>query len=397
MCNQGFQCFEAGRKQVEQDNFEQALPNLIRATELGFSSDSCNYYLSRSLFATGQYAASVRYALATLLENKNFTAVYDQLGMSLRNFWWSKEDIVFISCELDPLIEQYLTKYGENALIECVLHLEESKHFHAAWLIGRFAKNAKTVAPGSISLRHTEASARNIDQCRVMHLTTIKNYPEDIEAVNEYANFLADLGEDIEPERMHREIAKKRKWFEPSSLGLKFRYDWFSHNLELWNAIIIPHIASIHGVRILEIGCHEGTSTSWFLTQIVKPNSGRIDCIDIQFQANFHYNMVAVDAAGYLRTVEASSSTALADWDSERYDLIYIDSDHSQAQVEQDAKMTLKLLKPGGMMIFDDYGCNDFAGVKIAVDAFVTTHTDWVEPIYAGYQYFIIKRSTNTT
>ena len=57
---------------------------------------------------------------------------------------------------------------------------------------------------------------------------------------------------------------------------------------------------------------------------------------------------------------------------SKSYDLIFIDSYHTKEAVENDIKLTWRLLKPGGVMAFHDYGLKERGfGVTEAVDAFV--------------------------
>jgi predicted O-methyltransferase YrrM len=55
------------------------------------------------------------------------------------------------------------------------------------------------------------------------------------------------------------------------------------------------------------------------------------------------------------------------------FDLIFVDSFHAEEYVEQDIELTRRLLSPGGIMAFHDYGTNHFHngiqfGVTPAVD-----------------------------
>jgi len=59
----------------------------------------------------------------------------------------------------------------------------------------------------------------------------------------------------------------------------------------------------------------------------------------------------------------------------ERFDCIYIDADHRAAGVLEDAVLSWRLLKGGGIMILDDYGWNlyenPFKCPKRGIDAFL--------------------------
>lgn len=143
-------------------------------------------------------------------------------------------------------------------------------------------------------------------------------------------------------------------------------------------------------INILEIGSFEGLSACWMLDNY--PNS-TIDCVDV-FDMNFFksqcpriefeedYNkLFDKNTEGYGSRVRKIKSLS-ADFfkgvsDKEKiYDLIYIDGDHSPKQIIEDAVSCFRLLKVGGILIFDDYLKNQYAKFdhkrpKFAIDSFV--------------------------
>jgi SAM-dependent methyltransferase len=74
-------------------------------------------------------------------------------------------------------------------------------------------------------------------------------------------------------------------------------------------------------------------------------------------------------------------------------DLIYVDSSHKPAQTLLEATVCFELLKPGGLLLFDDY---DFVNpitqeVRQAVDPFLAIYGDKLEVIDRDYQILVRK------
>jgi predicted O-methyltransferase YrrM len=77
------------------------------------------------------------------------------------------------------------------------------------------------------------------------------------------------------------------------------------------------------------------------------------------------------------------------------YDLIYIDGCHLASHVQQDATLSWRLLKAGGLLIFDDYSWTDPAypgqDTQIGIDAFMRSIPEQAIVIHQGYQLIIRK------
>ena len=80
-----------------------------------------------------------------------------------------------------------------------------------------------------------------------------------------------------------------------------------------------------------------------------------------------------------------------------RYDLIYIDGDHSKQNVIEDAILSWDLLKNNGILVFDDYTWISPSGecAKTTIDAFVDIYKDKIEILLSNTQLWIKK--TNDT
>jgi hypothetical protein len=93
--------------------------------------------------------------------------------------------------------------------------------------------------------------------------------------------------------------------------------------------------------------------------------------------------------------LKAYSQEALRQLPLYHYDAIYVDGSHAAADVLEDAVLSFKLLKPGGVMIFDDYEWNAFPDPWLvplmAIDFFLQVYQRQYELLYKGYQVAIKK------
>lgn len=128
------------------------------------------------------------------------------------------------------------------------------------------------------------------------------------------------------------------------------------------------------GKRVLELGSYEGLSTISMAQTArhitaVDTFDGRATASQADTLQTFVKNL---DATGLLRKVHIRQGTTaevlpmLAE-EGEKYDLIFIDADHSYEAVTQDIVLSMPLLATGGVMAFHDYDQNH-GGVVTAVN-----------------------------
>jgi predicted O-methyltransferase YrrM len=89
------------------------------------------------------------------------------------------------------------------------------------------------------------------------------------------------------------------------------------------------------------------------------------------------------------------------------FDIIYIDGSHAEDDVLEDAVLCSRLLKGGGILIFDDYRWAGFfaSGTcdsptdfpKAAIDRFVQVFHKQFEVIHNSYQLILKKRLPGAT
>jgi predicted O-methyltransferase YrrM len=192
----------------------------------------------------------------------------------------------------------------------------------------------------------------------------------------------------------------------------QFTKDWFGWAPPVWEQLI-PMLPGEAGKRnFLEIGSFEGRSTVWTMENMMQKGD-YIYCIDTweggeehgaedmqavfeRFKAN---TAIAKDKTKVVRGYAMSTSTtelASKIQDVVQYDFIYIDGSHIAKDVLTDACMAWQVLKPKGIMVFDDYVWGDPRDIlhrpKAAIDAFTNIFAEEVEVIHVGYQLVVRKK-----
>ena len=202
--------------------------------------------------------------------------------------------------------------------------------------------------------------------------------------------------------------------------GYELSNTWFDSNRAEWGALL----ARFKPTTILEIGSYEGASACYLIDTLACDTSIELHCIDTwagspefeegspsmslvetRFQKN---TALAIKSAAHpvnLVVHKGESGVVLpqliAATMQERFDFIYIDGSHRASDVLFDAVVAFKLLKPGGLMVFDDYlwydpsieTVNPLRNPKIAIDAFTNIYGDSITILRAKLsQIYITKR-----
>jgi predicted O-methyltransferase YrrM len=178
--------------------------------------------------------------------------------------------------------------------------------------------------------------------------------------------------------------------------------DWHSRAIDNWNKYLSPLIG-LSNTHALEIGSFEGRSALWLLDNVFTDPSSSITCIDFFHrpgqEARFQHNIVLTKKASQIVRCKGDSHNILPELADDYFDLIYIDGSHDAASVLLDAFLSWPLLKPGGILIFDDYLLNKKAPVshtpKLAIDIFLKHHTEKCEVLHCDYQV-ILRKNINS-
>jgi predicted O-methyltransferase YrrM len=149
----------------------------------------------------------------------------------------------------------------------------------------------------------------------------------------------------------------------------------------------------------LEIGAFEGRSTRWFVEKVLTGARARLIVMDPHVSARFHENVASIaPRIDYLRE---PSQVALRDrrWRPGSFDFIYIDGDHSARAVLEDSVLAWRLLKPGGVLIWDDYRwkaentTDPLKSPGPAIDAFLALFAGDYDVLLSGWQIIVRRKS----
>jgi predicted O-methyltransferase YrrM len=188
----------------------------------------------------------------------------------------------------------------------------------------------------------------------------------------------------------------------------EFTSDWFSKEVPIWEIVMSPYKGK-PGVNYLEIGAYEGRSVIWMLENILTNRTSHVNAVDIfygDYEARYRRNIERTGAADRVTTIKGPSQVEARKLPLESFDIVYIDGSHAAADVLEDAVLCWRLLKPGGLMVFDDYrwigslaaghsrdAAADFP--KPAIDAFARCFATQFETVHNGYQVVLRKRLTH--
>jgi len=166
-------------------------------------------------------------------------------------------------------------------------------------------------------------------------------------------NFLPNYKTKKKSLKIEKEIYK-------SFISLDPNKKWFCNNLNFLTKNLFDNDIN----KILEIGSYEGRSAIFFLTKFT---NSTITCVDtwsgsdehnkaefINIENNFNINTNSFFKLKRLKKFKMSSDEFFK-IDNNKYDLIYIDGDHSATQVSLDIYNSWNNLNKGGYLILDDY------------------------------------------
>ncbi|MEG3953923.1 tetratricopeptide repeat protein [Microcoleus sp. herbarium2] len=218
--------------------------------------------------------------------------------------------------------------------------------------------------------------------------------PSNSQPYNDLGNILPQLGELEEAIICHQKAGELRGWVECAAKDYQFTQDWFTHNIPIWKR----HLQEFTGIadfQVVEIGSFQGMSACWLLDNILTHPTAKITCIDLYFQEHFKGNIVKTGAADRVIELEGYSQDLLVDLTSEYYDVAYIDGCHKPTSALQDAILSWRLVKVGGLMIFDDYEFtfpdSPEQDTKIGIDVFLEMFGSQLKVVHKGYQLIVKK------
>lgn len=189
--------------------------------------------------------------------------------------------------------------------------------------------------------------------------------------------------------------------------GKEYTNGWFDNSEHYFNQLLAEY--KNKDVKFLEVGSWEGRSTCWMLDNILTAKNSSITCID-SWQGGWEHSendMLEVEKKFLSNTSQYSSKVDIVKSLSkeglisiqdrkEYYDFIYIDGGHTMLDVMTDGILAIDLLKPGGIIAFDDYmwGQDQPQHLipKVGIDALVMALQEEFDILLSGYQIWMRKK-----
>lgn len=180
--------------------------------------------------------------------------------------------------------------------------------------------------------------------------------------------------------------------------GYVFTVNYAAQHTQYWLESL-SHLRNKPNVRFLEVGSLEGGSAIWFLENILTHPTATITCIDpflrAGSEARFDHNVRLSAGGSKLIKVKGRSESVMPTLEQAAYDLIYIDGNHHAVNVMMDAVAGWRLLKDGGIMIFDDYlwrpDLPPTARPQLAIDLFLSAMNSGLTVLHKDYQVIVRK------
>lgn len=175
---------------------------------------------------------------------------------------------------------------------------------------------------------------------------------------------------------------------------------WHDKHAAVWESVVLPVLPS-GPRRWLELGSYEGKSAEWTLQHAIRKGDELV-CVDLWRNADvekrFDQN-VRLHVTAFKESHESFLLRQIRD--GRTFDVIYVDGDHNAPAVLSDCVLGWKVLRPNGVMIFDDYRWAGFEfrpraiAPCVAIDGFLASHATQLRVLHKGYQV-IVQRLSET-
>jgi predicted O-methyltransferase YrrM len=161
-------------------------------------------------------------------------------------------------------------------------------------------------------------------------------------------------------------------------------------------------------LRFLQIGVYTGDASIWLCENILTDETSFLYDIDtwtgsdekeheqIDFDEVLEYYKERISSLKSTVWIRMTSDEYFTNNREIKFDFIYIDGDHTAAQVLKDARSAWGVLKPGGIIAFDDYlwgqDMDPILTPRPAIDKFLAERSNDIVILEHGYQVWVQKK-----
>jgi hypothetical protein len=184
--------------------------------------------------------------------------------------------------------------------------------------------------------------------------------------------------------------------------------NWFESQKYNFENHLRP-LAGKPNLKFLQIGVFTGDASMWLCENILTDKTSWLYDVDtwagsdeikhepLNFDKVFEFYEERIATLKSTVRLRMTSDEYFAGKNEIKFDFIYIDGDHTAEQVAKDAKNAWLLLKPGGIMAFDDYlwgqDMSPELTPKPAIDNFLSEYAGRYWLLSQDYQVWIQKNA----
>jgi len=171
---------------------------------------------------------------------------------------------------------------------------------------------------------------------------------------------------------------------------------------------MLDHYKGQPNLQFLQLGVYTGDASVWLMENILTDETSRLIDVDTWYGSDEEahkemdfseiYKLYSERVQPYrdrITSVRSKTVDFLRYEPLEEYDFIYIDADHTATGVLLDAELSWDILKPGGIMAFDDYQWLSGKGANFdpapGINSFLNRHSRKFRVLHQGWQVWIVK------
>lgn len=170
----------------------------------------------------------------------------------------------------------------------------------------------------------------------------------------------------------------------------------------------LSRLKGMPDMQFLQLGAYTGDASVWLLENVLTDNSSHLTDVDTWAGSDEEAHKVIdfdeVEKYYDSRTKQYNNLTKFkgltVEWlkgaPFDYYDFIYVDADHTAVGTLIDAELSWMVLKPGGILAFDDYEWTSGKGLdyepKPGINIFLARHAKELDIILHDTQVWVFKK-----